>query len=160
MWDPIYPAPPVTRIFRVLTSSIVVAWRRDANQRRVIVIRTGREKEVKLLPIAAALAMLGGTALPGQDLPQWVLELSRIKRQAKAELIRLPNFACVESINRFERAPGSEVFKPADTIRLEVAFVEGKELFAPVGGAGGFQEPQLSELARGARGGALSTGAF
>jgi hypothetical protein len=111
---------------------------------------------VKLLPIAVGLAMLAGD-LDGQDLPKWVLQLSQIKRQAKAELQRLPNFACVETINRFQRSPRSVEFKPVDTIRLEVAFVEGKELFAPVGGAGGFQEMEMSRLGRG---GVIGTGVF
>jgi hypothetical protein len=119
------------------------------------------EEKVKLLPIAAGIAaviaMPGGSALCGQDLPQWVLQLSRIKRQAKAELVRLPNFACVQTINRFQRAPRSAVFKPIDTIKLEVAFVDGKELVAPAGGAVGFQEMDMRNLARG---GVIGTGAF
>jgi hypothetical protein len=116
------------------------------------------KEEVKLLPIAVGLAMLGGSALCGQDLPQWVLQLSRIKRQAKAEVLRLPDFACVETINRFQRQPGSEVFKPMDTVRMEVAFVDGKELVSPVGGSGAFQEMDLGALVRG--GGVIGTGAF
>jgi hypothetical protein len=116
-----------------------------------------REEDVKLLPIAAALAMLSGSVLRGQDLPQWVLQLSRIKRQAKAELLRLPNFACVETINRFQRTPGAAVFKPLDTIRLDVAFVDGKELVAEVGGSGAFQEMDMVKLSYG---GVIGTGAF
>ncbi|MBZ5623727.1 MAG: hypothetical protein LAQ69_34260 [Acidobacteriia bacterium] len=112
---------------------------------------------MKLLPIAAAAAMLGAGALPAQDLPQWMLQLVQIKRKAKAEFVRLPNFACVETINRFHRMPRSEEFKPMDTVRLEVAFVDGKELFAPIGGSS-FHEIDLSDLVRG--GGAMGTGAF
>jgi hypothetical protein len=119
------------------------------------------EEEVKLLPIAAVIAavvsMPGGGPLCGQDLPQWVLQLSRIKRQAKAEFVRMPNFACVETINRFQRQPRSEVFKPIDTVKLDVAFVDGKELVAPVGGAVGFQEMDMRNLSRG---GLIGTGAF
>ena len=119
------------------------------------------EEEVKLLPIAAGIAavitMPGGSPLCAQDLPQWVLQLSRIKRQAKAELLRLPNFACLETINRFQRYPGSEVFKPLDTVRLDVAFVEGKELVSSAGGAGGFQEMDMRTVGRG---GVIGTGAF
>ncbi|HEV3196466.1 MAG TPA: hypothetical protein VGZ73_01135 [Bryobacteraceae bacterium] len=119
------------------------------------------KEEVKLLPIAAGIAavitMPGGSALSGQDLPQWVLQLSKIKRQAKAELVRLPNFACVETINRFQSQARSVVFKPIDTVKLEVAFVDGKELVAPAGGAVAFQEMDMRNLSRG---GVISTGAF
>lgn len=111
---------------------------------------------MKLLPIAAGIAMLG-SALCGQDLPQWVLQLSRIKRQAKAELVRLPNFACVETINRFQKQPSSAVFKPLNTVRMDVAFVDGKELVAPVGGTGAFQEMDMRALSYG---GVIGTGAF
>jgi hypothetical protein len=119
------------------------------------------EEEVKLLPIAAGIAavitMPGGSLLCGQDLPQWVLQLSRIKRQAKAELARIPNFACVEIINRFQSQPRSQVFKPIDTIKLDVALVDGRELVAPAGGAIAFQEMDMRNLSRG---GIIGTGAF
>jgi hypothetical protein len=115
------------------------------------------EEEVKLLPIAVGLAMVGGGCMSGQDLPQWVLQLSRIKRQAKAELLRLPNFACVESINRFQSKSATGSFQPVDIIRLDVAFVDGKELVTPAGGSGAFQEMDLGKLAYG---GVIGTGAF
>ena len=107
--------------------------------------------------MAVGLAMLGGGSLCGQDLPQWVLQLSRIKRQAKAELLRLPNFACLETINRFQSKPGKDFFQPLDVIRLDVAFVDGKELVAPAGASGAFQEMDLGRLASG---GVIGSGAF
>lgn len=112
---------------------------------------------MKLLPIACGFALLSASALDAQDLPRWVLQLSRIKRQAKAELLRLPNFACVETINRFQRQPRSDVFKPLDTIRMDVAFVDGRELVSPVGATGAFQEMDLVKLGYG---GVIGTGAF
>ncbi len=112
---------------------------------------------MKLLAIAIGLAVLGGGSLRSQELPQWVLQLSQVKRKAKADLARLPDFACVETISRFQRMPPSEVFKPLDSIRLEVAFVEGKELVAPAGGTVGFQDMDLKHLASG---GVIGTGAF
>lgn len=107
--------------------------------------------------MAAGIVMLGGGLVCAQDLPEWVLQLSRIKRKAKTELARLPNFACLETISRFQSQPGSEVFKPIDTIRLDVAFVDGKELVSSAGGAGAFQEMDTRRLARG---GVMGTGAF
>ena len=107
--------------------------------------------------MAAGLAMLGGGALSGQDLPQWVLQLSRVKRQAKSEQSRLPNFACIETFNRSHSQPNSREFKPIDTIRMDVAFVDGRELVAPVGSSGGFQEMDLQKWSTG---GIMGTGAF
>lgn len=111
---------------------------------------------MKLLSIALALAWPGMTLLPGQELPKWVLSLSKIKRQTKAELERLPNYACQETVNRFRRAPNAPSFKPVDTLHLEVAFIGGKEMFAPAGAAQ-FQDVDLSAFALE---GAIGTGAF
>ena len=113
------------------------------------------EEEVKLLPIGVAFAMLALPA-PGQDgLPPWVLALSKIKRQAKPALERIPNYACLETVNRFQARTG-QPFKPLDTLRVEVAFIDGKELFAPQG-AGQFQDVDMSAIVSG---GAFGTGAF
>jgi hypothetical protein len=119
--------------------------------------RAGSFGQAKLLPIAAALAIFSIVSLPAQDLPQWVMQLSRIKRQAKAELLRLPNFTCLETINRFHAQSGSEVFKPLDIVRVDVAFVDGKEVVAPVHGAAAFQEMDLHSVLHG---GLIGTGAF
>ena len=88
---------------------------------------------MKLLPIAVALASLGALALQAQDLPPWVLTLSKIKRQAKAELEHVPNYACLETISRFQKRRGRPAFESLDTLRIEVAFIGGEELFAPEG---------------------------
>jgi len=112
---------------------------------------------VRLQAIAAAVAILCASPLYEQDLPDWVLQLSRVKRKAKAELQRLPDFACAETINRFERRPRTDIYRPIDTVRLDVAFVGGKEMVAPAGGTGSFQEMDLKRMAYG---GAMGTGAF
>ena len=115
------------------------------------------EEEVKLLSIGMALAMLAVPALHGQDgLPPWVLSLSKIKRQAKAELERIPNYACLETVNRFQTGRDGQVFKPLDTLRIEVAFIGGKELFAPEGGKQ-FEDVELSAFVSS---GSLGTGTF
>jgi hypothetical protein len=119
---------------------------------------------MKLLPIAPVL--LGLCALPGQqlpnqqlpnqELPQWVLSLSRIKRQTRAELLRIPNYACLETIKRFHKPARGTVFKLTDTLRIEVALIGDRELFAPEG-ATQFQDVDLSSLFTG---GTIGTGAF
>ncbi len=108
------------------------------------------------LAIGVTIALSGWATLAAQDLPEWVLQLSRIKRQARTELERLPDFACGQTIQRFERRPHAVNFKPIDTLRLEVAYVGNKELYAPAGG-GSFSEPDLAHLGAG---GAMGTGPF
>jgi hypothetical protein len=112
-----------------------------------------REAEVKTRSIAA---LLGVCALCGQDLPDWVLNLSRVKRQAKGEFQRLTNYACLETVTRSQRHVGAAVFKALDTIRVEVAVINGKEMFAPQGGKQ-FQDVEVDTLATE---GVIGTGSF
>ena len=107
----------------------------------------------RLLCVASLFAVQG--VAQTDELPQWVLTLSQVKRQAKAEFTKLPNFACVETINRYQARPGTDIYKPLDSLKMDVAFVDGKELVAQ--DRGGFQELDLEHLATG---GVLGTGAF
>ncbi|MGA2270973.1 MAG: hypothetical protein ABSH44_21085 [Bryobacteraceae bacterium] len=87
------------------------------------------------LSISVALAVLLAAGLPGQDLPQWVLLLARVKQHGRASFEHIPDYACLETINRFEKPRNGASFKPIDTLLLEVASVGGKELFARRGAA-------------------------
>ena len=111
---------------------------------------------MKLPPIALALATLGMPALHSQDLPPWVLTLSRIKRQARAELEHVPNYACLETISRSQKKPSRPVFEPVDTLRIEVAFIGGQEMFAREGAS----EFRIVEPAAIISQGSFGTGAF
>jgi len=42
----------------------------------------------------------------------------------------IPNYTCLETIERTHREPHKRSFKPVDTVHLEVSSVAGKELFA------------------------------
>jgi hypothetical protein len=96
------------------------------------------------------VALLELSALPAQDLPDWVLQLSRAKHHARSNFERLPNYACFQTVERFDKGPRDRVFRPLDTLHLEVAFVGGKELYAR--GGGHFDAESPSDL--------ISTGAF
>jgi hypothetical protein len=67
------------------------------------------------------------------DLPPEVLLLSRIKQHMKARLLQVPNYTCLETVERWQQVSASAKFKPVDTVRVEVAEVAGKELFARPG---------------------------
>ena len=72
--------------------------------------------------------------LPAQtDTPRQVELLARIRQHMKSRLGQVPNYTCLETVERSEQASGTAKFKTVDTIRLEVAEVNGNELFARPG---------------------------
>lgn len=94
-----------------------------------------------LLAICSALASCAVQA----DLPREVVLLSRIRRNVHETLARLPNYTCLESIERFTRSSASHPFVHADSIEIEVAHVGDRELFARPG-APGFEAEDPSEV--------------
>jgi hypothetical protein len=60
---------------------------------------------------------------------QDVIQLARIEHEMSAVLANMPNYTCEETIERSIREKGMPAFKVSDTLRLNVAFVGGKELF-------------------------------
>jgi hypothetical protein len=107
------------------------------------------------LAVLAAVAAPGAAAQPGSELPQWVLDLAHAKRHNKPNFERLPDYACALTVERFDKAPQSSAFRPMDVLRLEVAVVEGKELYAREGR--GFEN---SEPAAFISSGSFGTGTF
>ena len=85
---------------------------------------------MKPLSIGIVLAVLLTAGLPGQDLPPGALLLARVKEHGRATFERIPDYACLETVDRFGK---SRSIRPFDTLHLEVAVVNGKELFARKG---------------------------
>jgi hypothetical protein len=56
--------------------------------------------------------------------------LARFREKVRQDMTGVPNYTCLETIERARRPPHSHNFKSADTVRLEVSSVAGKELFA------------------------------
>jgi hypothetical protein len=83
--------------------------------------------------------------------------LNLIRQKMAANLTRLPNYTCVETIERSMRVHSQRNLKPIDTVRLEVAFVGGKELVAWPG-AHKFEETNPRDMIKGI--GATATGDF
>jgi hypothetical protein len=71
--------------------------------------------------------------------------VARIRSHSAEILSRLPNYTCRMTIERAARPSGSKKWKPIDTLRLDVAYVAGVELFAWPG-AGKFEEKPLGEI--------------
>ena len=86
---------------------------------------------MKRAALLLAAAMFAGVAV-AQDLPPWVLLLSRIKNHVKEELRRLPSVSCVETVER-EYSDARGKMRPLDTVRLEVLTNGEKEFFASPG---------------------------
>jgi hypothetical protein len=97
---------------------------------------------MRVLPIvlASALCMRAQSA----DL------LSHIREKMSGILRRQPNYTCTETIKRTRQVVGSRA-RIEDTLRLEVALVDGKEMFAWPGSKQ-FEDHDLGEL--------ISTGMF
>jgi len=97
---------------------------------------------MKSSPVALILTLTAAATLVAQDLPEWVLNLSRIKRHTRAELQHLPNYTCFETVARYDKAASAHGFKQHDVLRLEVAVVDGKESLS-LAGASRFGDDQL-----------------
>ena len=78
------------------------------------------------------------------EIPRHILNLAAIQRNVAADLKRLPNYSCLETIDRYTKLP-HEAVKPFDRIRIQVAIVDGRELYSWPG-AKSFSDRHLSEL--------------
>jgi hypothetical protein len=78
-----------------------------------------------------AVALAGAAMVCGQQPPlsPEVLQLSRIRERVLSTLARQPNYTCVETVERSHRTAATRKFQLLDIIRLEVALVDGKEMF-------------------------------
>ena len=110
-----------------------------------------------LLLLFSGLALLRGQFDPNAPLKPEVLLLARTRLAAKRTLDRLPNYTCTLTVERSQRRPAGRRFELIDTLRLEVALVNGKELYSWPG-AREFGEQELLDMVGG--GGAIGTGEF
>lgn len=71
--------------------------------------------------------------------------LEQIRARIAEALSRLPDYTCSETIRRSRRNIRLPRFRDRDTVRLEVAYIGGRELFA-YPGADEIAEPEVSRL--------------
>jgi hypothetical protein len=88
---------------------------------------------------------------------QHAMLLIHISQQMMANLKRAPNYTCLETVERSHRLASSHKLELMDTIRLEVALVDGKEMFGWPG-AKKFENTELRDIVGG--GGAIANGDF
>ena len=90
------------------------------------------------------------------DLSRETILLARARYHMSQNLKLLPNYTCTQTIERTERRLGSKRIRPVDVVRLEVALVDGKELYAWPGSKK-FDDRELRDLISG---GTHATGQF
>ncbi len=101
--------------------------------------------------------LYGGSLWAAQSgLAPEVLLLARIKVHMEQNLTRLPNYTCVETVERSRRRAPARKFELVDALRLEVAMIGRKELYSWYG-ENQFQERDLIDMVGG---GAIGTGDF
>ena len=82
--------------------------------------------------------------------------LLRIVDHVRQEVAGIPNYTCVETIDRETQTANVNAFRRVDLVRLEVAKTGGKELFAWPG-AGNFEEKPIGAFVGG---GLIGDGSF
>jgi hypothetical protein len=97
--------------------------------------------------------LFGWSFLAGQGQPAPATEalLGRIRAHMGDVLHHVPNYTCIETMERTRRIGPARQFQMQDTLRLEVALVEGREMFAWPGSKK-FESDDLRSL--------ISTGAY
>ena len=92
-----------------------------------------------VLPLMAFLLRAQTPRPPDLDV------LTKIRQRMVFNLEHQPNYTCVETIERSSRLKTNTKLKIVDTLRLEVALVDGREMFAWPG-AKKFEEADISKI--------------
>ena len=105
--------------------------------------------------LAAVVAVGVCTASEPADREEMLV--GRVRAVMAEMLHRLPDYTCVETIERLTRSPGVEKYRRLDRVRVEVAYYKGSELYAWPGEPK-FEARDLSDMVGGE--GAIGTGDF
>lgn len=91
------------------------------------------------------------------DLSPELLLLAKASLRMAQSLKKMPNYTCLETIERSQRLARRRKFELIDVLRLEVGLVDHKELFAWPG-SGKFEDKELTDMVP--AGGAIGNGSF
>jgi hypothetical protein len=106
--------------------------------------------------LTCLLLALSASAPAQNSLPPEVLNLSKIRRQAAAAVTHAPNYACLETVERYARESPKSKWRQLDTLLLEVGMIGGKEVYAWPGSES-FEDVEPGEVVSS---GTVSTGEF
>ena len=95
--------------------------------------------------VGIGLMLVGALGAQSPDIPPNVLFLSRAMRHIRQTITVVPNFTCTETIYREQLTPPAKKFEQLDVVRLEVAKVGSKEVFAWPG-ARRFEEKPIASF--------------
>ncbi|MCL4794809.1 MAG: hypothetical protein KJZ84_09605 [Bryobacteraceae bacterium] len=108
------------------------------------------------LLLAAAAQPAAPQFDPASPVDVATLMLARVRLAANREFQRLPNCTCTMNVERSRRVAGRGRFEFVDNLRLEVALVDGKEVYSWPG-ARQFDDRELVDIVGG---GAIGSGEF
>lgn len=108
---------------------------------------------MRMLILGVLIAM---SAWAQSDVSPEVLLLAKIKVRAAENLQRLPNYTCLETIERTFRRATNRRFVLLDVLRMEVGLVNRKEVFAWPGSKN-FEDKEITDMVGN---GAISNGSF
>lgn len=95
------------------------------------------------LPVCAlACCVLSGAQ---SELPKHVLQLAQLKRNVQAALRTLPNYSCIETIERSLRKNAQQPFRHVDIVHVEVAVTGDRELYSWPG-ANKFEDRDITDM--------------
>lgn len=100
--------------------------------------------------LLSCVALSAQTVKPGDE------QLWRALERAGENLRRMPNYTCLQTIERSRHASAGQPWELLDRVRLEVALVNGREMFAWPGGSN-FEDRELADIVPG---GAIGNGNF
>ena len=100
---------------------------------------------MKLLCTQLCALVCSLLATAQSDLPKDVLQLAQLKRVVKARLAALPNYTCLETIQRSQRRNAEQPFRLLDTVRVEVAVINDRELYSWPG-ANAFEDQSIADM--------------
>lgn len=106
--------------------------------------------------LPAGLAALSVAAAYPLDVAPELATLARVRATMSEILSRQPNYTCVQQIERSRRVLPRRKFELHDLLRIEVALVAGKEMFAWPGSRA-FENTDLTDMISN---GAIGTGDF
>ena len=85
-----------------------------------------------VLPLAIWLLAVSPAAPQDDSDAAWklVVRLAHVRQKVSAALKEQPDFTCLATFDRYHRSPGDRQERKMDTVRVEVAYVGGKELYS------------------------------
>ncbi len=95
--------------------------------RRTYIINSDMRLRLPLLaPVAAAIVLSGSLIAFDPELSPELVLLAKIKRKAAQDLSHVPSFTCLATFDRAQRGDDTKPFTHVDTVRAEIAYVNGQ----------------------------------